>query len=170
MCVHLFIALALIAAAARPGRAQDERQDERVVVRWSARATPRSVKAGDTARVALRAVIDEFYHLYSTTQGPGGPIRTSITLLPTVGWKQVGALRAPLPDSIPDRNFGIMSEVYDDSVTVGLTLRAATAPAPGKVPRLAIRYQACTTRYCLPPRTDTVDIPLQLAKTPGRSR
>jgi len=137
-------------------------QEHRAVVHWSARVSPMAAKTGDTMRVELRAVIDEFFHLYSTTQGPGGPIRTTVTLLPARGWTQLGALRVPLPDSIPDRNFGIMSEVYDDSVVFGLTLRSALAASA--VPKIAIRYQACTTRFCFPPRTDTVVVPIQVTR------
>ena len=145
----------------QPAHAQVQR-----AVHWTARAAPTSVHPGDTTRVSLRGVIDEFFHLYSTTQGPGGPFRTTITLLPTRRWTLVGRLRAPPPDTIPDGNFGIMSEVYDDSVAIGLTLRArADSAADDASPRIAVRYQACTTRYCLPPRTDTVVVPVVIARS-----
>src|ERR1043165_3621873 len=101
---------------ARDRQAQVERP-----VRWTARSPRASVSPGDTVRVALTGVVDEFFHLYSTTQGPGGPVRTTIGLVPSPHWTRVGALRAPPPDTIPDGNFGIMSEVYDDSVLIGMT-------------------------------------------------
>ncbi len=132
-------------------------------VHWSARATPTALRPGDTTRVALHATIAEFFHLYSTTQGPGGPVKTTVTLLPSKGWGQVGTLRVPPPDTIPDGNFGIMSEVYDDSLTIGLTIKATLGAAGVAEPaRIAVRHQSCTTRYCLPPRTDTVVVPVKI--------
>ena len=152
-CLLMCVAVTL---ESQPMQAQVER-----AVRWTARAEPSSVHLGDTIRVSLHGAIDEFFHLYSTTQGPGGPFRTTITLLPTRAWTLVGKLRAPPPDTIPDANFGIMSEVYDDSVSLGLTLRVrAGNAADAASPRIAVRYQACTARYCLPPRTDTVGVPV----------
>ena len=130
-------------------------------VHWSAPRAQVSIRSGDTVRVALHATIGEFFHLYSTTQRPGGPIATSVALVPGGRISMFGSVRAPAPDTIPDGNFGIMAEVYDDSVTLGLTLRADTTLAKGRVTALVgVRYQACTARYCLPPRIDTVRIAL----------
>jgi thiol:disulfide interchange protein len=152
--------LALLGAIAPDtARSQVERP-----VHWTAVAPNAALAPGDTARVTLRASIDEFFHLYSTTQGPGGPVRTTVELVPSRHWTRIGALRVPPPDTIPDGNFGIMSEVYDDSVGIGLTLRLATATVTSvDEPRIVVRFQACTTRYCLPARTDTVVVPLTLA-------
>ena len=104
--------------------------------------------------------------MYSTTQGPGGPVRTTVELLPSQDWTRIGAFRVPPPDTIPDGNFGIMSEVYSDSVAFGLALRrSSTARSGAELPRVAVRFQVCTTRYCLPARTDTVGVPVELSTT-----
>lgn len=138
-------------------------QPEQHPVHWSAPATI-SIRSGDSARVTLRATIAEFFHLYSTTQGPGGPIRTSVWLASPRGVSLVGSVRTPPPDTIPDANFGILAEVFDDSVMLGLTLRADPSVPRGRVAALiAVRYQACTARYCLPPRVDSVRVALVVA-------
>ena len=147
----------LLGGAPRVVAAQVER-----AVHWTARVQT-SALVGDTARVALHGEIVEFFHLYSTTQGPGGPVRTTVDVVPTGPWRIRGALRAPAPDTIPDGNFGIMSEVYDDSVSIGVTLERTTGSRVE--PALAVRYQACTARYCLPPRTDTVRLALAWARS-----
>jgi len=104
--------------------------------------------------------------MYSTTQGAGGPVRTAVELLPSPDWTRVGTLRVPPPDTIPDRNFGIMSEVYSDSVVFGLALlRSTIARSNGESPRVAVRFQVCTTTYCLPARTDTIIVPVVLSTT-----
>jgi thiol:disulfide interchange protein DsbD len=145
--------------APRAAYAQAERP-----VHWTAIAPRRAVAPNDTVRIILKGSIDEFFHMYSTTQGPGGPVRTEVELLSSADWTRGGALRVPSPDTIPDGNFGIMSEVYSDSVAFGLTLRrlAATRIQP-ELPRVAVRFQVCTTRYCLPARTDTVIVPVVLS-------
>lgn len=144
------LALAVVAC-------QAQAQVDQHPVRWTAAGGRTAIHAGDTTRVVMRAAIAEFFHLYSTTQPAGGPIRTTVSMVPGSVFALHGRVRAPAPDSIPDANFGIMSEVYSDSVTFGLTLRAGTALPAGRSTALArVRYQACTARYCLPPRTDTV--------------
>ena len=154
--------LALCAGAApRAVHAQGERP-----VHWTAVAPRRAVAPNDTVRLTLRASIDEFFHMYSTTQGAGGPVRTAVELLPSPDWTRVGTLRVPPPDTIPDRNFGIMSEVYSDSVVFGLALlRSTIARSNGESPRVAVRFQVCTTTYCLPARTDTIIVPVVLSTT-----
>jgi len=147
--------------APHAGYAQAERP-----VHWTVVAPRRAVAPNDTVRLTLRASIDEFFHMYSTTQGPGGPVRTAVELLSSPDWTRIGALRVPPPDTIPDGNFGIMSEVYSDSVAFGLALRRnSMARSSAESPRVAVRFQVCTTRYCLPARTDTVMVPVVLSTT-----
>ena len=144
-------AIALVALP-RPTHAQADHP-----IHWTSRVAERSVKPGDTTRVLLHADIDEFFHLYSTTQGPGGPVPTTIAVLDGQPWTLAGKPRAPTPQRIPDRNFGIVTEVYDDSVTIAVRLVApGSLQANGTPPRIGVHYQTCTDRYCLPPRTDTL--------------
>ena len=151
-------AMIVVGAAPRVVQAQSDHP-----IHWSARAARRSVRPGDTTRVLLHATIDEFFHLYSTTQGPGGPVPTTIALLDGQPWTLAGPLRAPAPQQIPDRNFGMVTEVYDDSVTIGLRLVApGSLEANAAPPRIGVRYQTCTDRYCLPPRTDTLAVAIAI--------
>jgi DsbC/DsbD-like thiol-disulfide interchange protein len=124
-------------------------------VHWTARVE--RARSDDSTRVVLHARIDRFFHLYSTTQPPGGPVRTTIALLPGTPWHMSELLRVPPPAKMADGNFGIMTEVYDDSVTVGVTVRKRPR-ARAMDMRFAVEYQACTARYCLPARTDTVEV------------
>jgi thiol:disulfide interchange protein len=133
-------------------------------IHWSVRGARVTMRSGDTASVSLHATIDEFFHLYSTTQGPGGPVPTTIALLPSQPFRLIGKVRAPAPDTIPDGNFGIMTEIYDDSVSLSITLAADTSLSLGRASAaLGIRYQTCTARYCLPPRVDTLLVPVTIA-------
>jgi thiol:disulfide interchange protein len=77
----------------------------------------------------------------------------------------VGELVAPRPRRLPDRNFGIISEIYRGSLEFFLAVRpvAGEEAAPLAV---MVRYQACTQTYCLPPRTDTLRWAMAVAVEP----
>jgi thiol:disulfide interchange protein DsbD len=112
---------------------------------------PAQLRGGLVAK--LDATIEDGWHLYSMTQPAGGPVPTSIAVVGN-GFALSGKPRAPEPDHIPDRNFNIISEVYSDSVHFTLPLSRAAARHDSL--RIAVRYQACTNRVCMPPRTDTL--------------
>lgn len=113
----------------------------------------------------LQARIAPGWHLYSMTQPPGGPRATRIEVAAGSALRLAGAIRRPAPDTIPDANFGIMSEVYDDSVTFRLPLTGQ--PRRPWVRRrliVAVTYQACMSRLCLTPRTDSVAVNVATAR------
>src|SRR5471032_2714691 len=111
----LTLGVVLLTATARAAQAQINQRP----IHWAAIGARATIRPGDTATVAIRASIAEFFHLYSTTQPPGGPIRTTVTLDSSGPFVLHGRVRAPAPDTIPDGSFGMMSEVYSDSITFG---------------------------------------------------
>jgi len=129
-------------------------------VTWSATA-PKPVAAGQTVPITLVATIDDGWHLYSTTQPSGGPVPTRITVGASTIFAENGALAFPKPAVAPDPNFGINVETYDRTVTFTVPVKIAANARPG-VDTLAIqaRFQACNANLCLPPRTQTVSVPV----------
>ena len=129
-------------------------------VTWSASA-PKTVAAGSTVPITLVATIDDGWHLYSTTQPSGGPVPTRITVGTSTIFAETGTLGFPKPTVAPDPNFGINVETYDRSVTFTVPVKIAANARPG-VDTLAIqaRFQACNAQLCLPPRTQTVAVPV----------
>jgi DsbC/DsbD-like thiol-disulfide interchange protein len=98
------------------------------------------------------------------TQPPGGPNPTSVDALPGP-FSLSGVVRAPRPDTIADRNFGILTEVYDDSALLVVPVRVARdAPLEPMLLQLTISYQSCAERICLPLRTDTVTADLTIVE------
>jgi len=125
--------------------------------------TPRPVRWSLSVPVAnvaeLRARIVPGWHLYSLTQPPGGPRPTLIEIIGESPFRLAGPIGRAAPDTIPDAVFGIMSEVYDDSVTFHLPLAIRSPPLRGDSRlAVAVTFQACMRRLCLRPRTDTVDV------------
>jgi DsbC/DsbD-like thiol-disulfide interchange protein len=136
-------------------------------VRWSVvgGSTPRDVVAGRTVPITLQAVIAKGWHIYSLTQKPGGPIPLRLDLVGAVDVVVRGVVDAPKPERTFDKNFGIETELYS-----GTPRFVIPVGAPGKSLtglrrfQIAARYQVCSDKVCLPPRTDKLDVAIRIAR------
>ena len=123
-------------------------------VSWSIKNNAKEVKAGDKFTLQVSASISGDWHMYSITQGPGGPVRTTIT----VGggpFKAAGSPSGTAPHRQMDANFGIETETYSGgasfNVPVSVDKSATPGPASGEV---SARFQVCNDTTCLPPKTE----------------
>jgi len=136
-------------------------------VRWSVvgGSAPRDVVAGRTVPITLQAVIAKGWHIYSLTQKPGGPIPLRLELVGAVDVVMRGVVDAPKPERTFDKNFGIETELYS-----GTPRFVIPVGAPGKALtglrrfQIAARYQVCSDKVCLPPRTDKLDVAVRIAR------
>jgi DsbC/DsbD-like thiol-disulfide interchange protein len=136
-------------------------------VRWSVvgGSAPRDVVAGRTVPITLQAAIAKGWHIYSLTQKPGGPIPLRLELVGAADVVVRGVVDAPKPERTFDKNFGIETELY--SGTPRFTIPVG---APGKSLtglrrfQIAARYQVCSDKVCLPPRTDKLDVAIRIAR------
>jgi hypothetical protein len=75
-----------------------------------------------------------------------------------------GVIRAPQPERLFDKNFGIETELYSGNprftIPVGVPGRSLTGVRKFQV---SARYQVCSETLCLPPRTDKLDAALRIA-------
>ena len=147
--VPVALPLLLVGLAPR-GVAAQERP-----ITWTLVPPPLQMVQGTIHRVVLRAAIPQGWHLYSTSQGPGGPVPTSITTAPNGAFGIAGIIRAPDPEVAEDPNFGILTETYIDSAAFRVPV---TALKPGRQTlSLTVAFQTCTDRYCLPPTTEVLE-------------
>src|SRR5215208_3366446 len=129
-------------------------------VRWSlvGGSSARAVSSGRTVPIVLEAEIAKGWHLYSLTQKPGGPIPLRLQLLGGTDLIVRGVIKAPKPVRVFDRNFGIETETYSGNpsftIPVGVPGRTLTGIRRFQI---AARYQVCSDKLCLPPRTDKLD-------------
>src|SRR5262245_25731788 len=139
------VAAALVSAA---GSLRAQEHPIHFAIR-SPRGAP-TVRPGDTLTVRVDGSIPVGWHLYSITQPPGGPIATTVDVGPSSLVRLRAAVKAPVPRTEPDPNFGIESEWYEDSVAFRIPLRVSHDATAGKR-EIAVRigYQTCTARYCL---------------------
>jgi thiol:disulfide interchange protein DsbD len=134
-------------------------------VKWTVDGggSPREVVAGRTVPLTLQADIAKGWHIYSLTQKPGGPIPLRIELLGAADILIRGVIKAPQPERIFDKNFGIETELYSGkprfTIPVGVPGRSLTGLRKFHV---AARYQVCSETLCLPARTDKLDVALRI--------
>jgi thiol:disulfide interchange protein DsbD len=134
-------------------------------VKWSVigGSSPREVVSGRTVPLTLQAEIAKGWHIYSLTQKPGGPIPLRLELLGAADVLVRGVIQAPTPERAFDKNFGIETELYSGSprftIPVGVPGRSLTGVRKFQV---GARYQVCSETLCLPPRTDKVNVTLQI--------
>jgi DsbC/DsbD-like thiol-disulfide interchange protein len=134
-------------------------------VRWTVigGGAPRSVVIGRTVRITVQADIAKGWHIYSLTQKPGGPIPLRLDLVGPADVVLRGVIDAPRPDRTFDKNFGIETELYSGSprftIPVGVPGHSLTGIRKFQI---GARYQVCSDKVCLPPRTDKLDVALRV--------
>jgi thiol:disulfide interchange protein DsbD len=139
----LFIALTFA-----PARSQEKILNP---VEWSLKVG--AATATDGALTAeLTAKIEDGWRLYSLAPIANGPRPTRITLPAEQAFELAGKIEAPDPFVETDPNFGVEVEYYEESVTFKLPLKRRAGSGGDKL-LVEARYQACTNRLCLPPKT-----------------
>ena len=123
---------------------------------------PVKVKAGDKLTAHISASIGGGWHMYSVSQGGGGPFPTKITVVDGV-IKGAGSVRGSAAKRAMDSNFGIITETYSGSAafTVPLVVVASVQPGPTTV-SVNVRYQVCNETTCLPPKTVALSAPVEI--------
>ena len=135
-------------------------------VRWSVvpRSSPLQVTPGRTVPLTVQAEIAKGWHIYSLTQRAGGPIPLSIQLVDAADVIVRGVIKAPQPERVFDKNFGIETELYSGNprftIPVGVPGRAL---AGFRKFHVGVRYQVCSETLCLPPRTEKLAVVLLIA-------
>jgi thiol:disulfide interchange protein DsbD len=119
----------------------------------------------------MTGVAEEDWHVYSVTQGPGGPIPTTVAVAARPPFARAGAIRGPAPVTAFDPNFEIKTETYGGTFTLVLPMRLA-AGASGSHGTLGIEigFQACTNRVCLPPKRIALLVPVTWMGSPASAR
>ena len=133
-------------------------------VRWSlvGESKVRTVITGRTVPVTVQADIAKGWHIYSLNQKPGGPIPLRIGLVGAPDVTMRGLVKAPKPQRAFDKNFGIETELYSGSPRFTVPIGVSGKSAGTRKVQIAARYQVCSDKLCLPPRTDSVGVTLRV--------
>jgi len=134
-------------------------------VKWSVKSdlAAHPLKIGEKFDVQIVATIEENWHLYSTKEIELGPRPTRIS--PAIGqpFALAGTILAPKPLRAFDSNFNTDLEFYDTSAVFTVPLVVEANASAGKQTLIVqVRYQACTTGLCLPPKTVKLEVPVEI--------
>ena len=158
------ITLALLALPWIFGLADADSPDE--VVRWTASVTSTAtITAGSNATLDLSGELEEGWHVYALEQHSGGPTPLRITLDANAIATAAGPTSGTVPDKVHDAHFGFDTQLYTHPFVVHLPVRVDPNLATGKqlIP-VSVRFQACSDRECLLPRTVHLSVPVDVAE------
>lgn len=134
-------------------------------VQWHLKSAPnKPVKAGAKFNVTITGMPDPGWHLYALEEPQGGPIATEVSLTegdPADLLRVEESKPKMLPDPVTQKPAGF----FDAAADFVLHLTAAKDAAAGAgTLRVMVRYQSCNDRMCLPPHTETVQVPVTIAR------
>ena len=137
-------------------------------VQWEGVAIPKTpVKQGSRFAVELSAAIQNGWHVYGLEQVPGGPTPLRVALEENDAVQIAGTTSGTTPIKKHDPSFELETQFYTQSFTLHIPLQVKQHSATGKqsIP-VSLRFQACSDRTCLPPRTVHLSIPIEVLAGP----
>jgi len=148
VAIALLVPTASIAAAKAP-------------VVWNVKQSPaKAVKRGAKFSVTVAGQIDPGWHLYAMEEPQGGPVATVVALAEGDP-ADLTRVEESKPKKLPDPVFQQPTGFFEGSAAFTLHLTLDKSASPGaQTLHVLIRYQSCNDRLCLPPRTDTVNVPV----------
>jgi hypothetical protein len=112
------------------------------------------------AVVFLRATIDEGWHIYSTNQKDGGPIKTSFEFTASKDYAVVGKASEPTPVTKFEKAFNMNVLYFENTVTFQQKIHLKTPGAT--VVKGKLEYMTCNDHKCLPP--DDIEFTIPVSK------
>jgi hypothetical protein len=102
------------------------------------------------AVVFIKATIDDGWHIYSTVQKDGGPVKTSFAFNTSKGFDLDGCILEPVPVTKYEKVFEMNVLYFENSVVFQQKIKLNTAQALVKG---NLKFMVCNDRQCLPPET-----------------
>lgn len=134
-------------------------------VAWQVKSAPHApVKPGAKFDITIAGQIRPGWHVYALEEPDGGPVATQVGLAEGDPANLLRVTSAK-PQMVQDPAFGMQTGLFENTVAFTLHLQAPKQPgSTGAHPlHVLVRYQSCDSHVCLPPHTDTVEVPLTLA-------
>lgn len=111
------------------------------------------------AVVFIKATIDDSWHIYSTAQKDGGPVKTSFTFVPSQEFDLLGIVNEPKPVTKFEKVFGMDVSYFENSVTFQQKIKWKATTAI--MVKGALKFMVCNDQKCLPPETIGFEIPVK---------
>ena len=158
ICLMLLsLTLSAAAAAQAPGSAAVGD-----TVTWTvAPQTADDVKPGSRLALVLHGTVLDGWHVYALKQLPDGPTPLRVALDPNDVAVADGSPTGSPPTKVHDPSFNLDTQFYSHAFTVTAPVRVGKHLAAGRqaIP-VNVRFQTCTDRICLPPKTVHLSAPI----------
>ena len=110
------------------------------------------------AVLLLKATIDNGWHIYSTRQKEGGPVKTEFTFTPSKDYALIGTVAEPKPVTKFENAFKMNVLYFEKSAVFQqkIKLNKDQTNIKGKV-----EFMVCNDKQCLPPDDFEFNIPVK---------
>ena len=110
------------------------------------------------AVVMLKADIESGWHIYSSAQPDGGPVKTSFVFSPSSEYSLTGSISEPTPVTKYEKAFSMNVSYFENSVIFRqvVSLNKASTIIKG-----TLRFMVCNDKQCLPPENVAFTIPVK---------
>ena len=165
------LCLAIISIILFPGYASSQFDDEVVVpdnlVTFEYRFEPNEPRPGEHARIIIELDVHSGWHVYSVIPDMGefAPIPTSLTL-ENRSMLMIGPVYESNPIIAKDPVLDMLLSFHEKKATLFQNIRILEDTKGGAVLKsvIKLRYQACSDRICLPPKTDEFSADISIGK------
>ncbi len=131
-------------------------------VQWKLEFDTDEVSPGSSVVAHLTAVIDDTWHIYSSTTPEGIPLTVSV--MPNDAVRDWRAYQ-PEPEVVFDPNFQADVEWYSREAVFLIELDLAPDASGRQDIHVGVRYGACDPRQCLPPKRKSANASLTVASS-----
>jgi hypothetical protein len=134
-------------------------------VHWSTAVRPAvAITRGSTATLDLSGDVQNGWHVYALEQHSGGPTPLRFTVDANGVVTASGPASGTTAEKVQDTHFGFETQLYTHPFTLHLPVRVGRNLATGRqlIP-VSVRFQACSDRECLLPRTVHLSIPIDVS-------
>jgi hypothetical protein len=111
-----------------------------------------------TVMVLIKATIEKGWHIYSTHQLDGGPVKTSFIFLDNQSYKTIGGIEEPKPNNEFDKTFNLQVLYFTNKAVFRQIIKLATKTADI---RGVLSYMVCNDHQCLPPSDISFDVKIE---------
>ena len=135
------------------------------VVHWTASVqSPATITRGSAATLDLSGEIQQGWHVYGLEQQPRGPTPLRITLDANAIVAPAGVASGTAPETVHDPHFGFNTQLYSHPFVIHLPVQVGADLAAGRqlIP-ISVRFQACSDRECLLPKTVHLSVPIEVS-------
>ncbi|MGI4831672.1 MAG: protein-disulfide reductase DsbD domain-containing protein [Janthinobacterium lividum] len=151
--------LGVLASTAWP-----QARDKTPVVAWTFTSVPiRALQREAKFSLQVHGAIEPGWHIYALEEPAGGPMETTIGLADR-DEADLLHVEQSQPIANMDASFGQRTLLFRSEAVFELQLKLKhTAPEATHL-HILIRFQSCNDHVCLPPHTDSLELPVSVKR------